>query len=274
MKIQHTGSSDGPKVALATGASILTTVVLIVCIGMPIEVAAVDKTDCRINSAADADCDGLADDVEVRVFGTDPLKADSDSDSYVDSLEVKNGFNPLGKGETASKDFDLDGLDDRLELLFGSDPTVADTDGDGFSDGKEIASTFSPTSTSKVPLAKKILIKLSTQEMSQTLGGVVLAKYKVSTGRKGAATPPGDYKVMNKNPRAWSNHAKLWMPWWMQFSLSGMGIHELPEWPNGRKEGENHLGTPASGGCVRLGVGPAKSMYDWTPVGTKISIVR
>jgi len=64
------------------------------------------------------------------------------------------------------------------------------------------------------------------------------------------------------------------MPWWMQFSKSGMGLHELPEWPNGKKEGEDHLGTPASGGCVRLGVGPAKSLYDWTPVGTPVSIVR
>ncbi|MBI5655258.1 L,D-transpeptidase [Candidatus Uhrbacteria bacterium] len=262
------------KIVGGLGLPFLLAVALMICFGAPQRAYAAEKSNCQIRGTADADCDGLPDEWESRVFGTDPSKADTDSDGYADFLEVKNGFNPLGKGETSPKDFDIDGLDDRMELLFGADPTDADTDGDGFSDGKEVDSAFSPTSTSKAPLAKKILIKLSTQEMSQTLGGVVVAKYKVSTGRKGAATPPGEYKVMNKNPRAWSNHAKLWMPWWMQFSLSGMGIHELPEWPNGRKEGENHLGTPASGGCVRLGVGPAKTMYDWTPVGTRISIVR
>lgn len=238
------------------------------------EALAAEKTDCQIHGALDSDCDGLPDAWETDVFKTDPTKVDTDDDGFGDLVEIKNGFDPQGKGAYKPEDFDQDGLDDRMEILFGSDPMQKDSDSDGFADGKEVAAGFSPTSTSVTLLEKKILITLSKQEMSQMLGGVALAKYKVSTGRKGVATPPGEYQVMNKNPRAWSNHAKLWMPWWMQFSKSGMGIHELPEWPNGRKEGENHLGTPASGGCVRLGVGPAKKIYDWTPVKTKISIVR
>lgn len=251
------------SVALAVGVFFSST-----------DALAAEKTGCEAHGTPDSDCDGLPDTWETDVFKTDSTTADTDKDGFDDLAEIINGFDPKDKGVYKPEDFDQDGLDDRMEILFGSDLAEKDTDGDGYADGQEVAAGFSPTSKSTLPLEKKILITLSKQEMSQMLGGVVLAKYKVSTGRKGVATPPGEYRVMNKNPRAWSNHAKLWMPWWMQFSKSGMGIHELPEWPNGRKEGENHLGTPASGGCVRLGIGAAKKIYDWTPVKTRISIVR
>lgn len=224
--------------------------------------------------SVDTDADGLPDPWETSVFLTDPMKKDTDADGFDDLTEIRQGFNPNGKGTKVFGDFDADGLLDRLELAFKTDPTAEDSDGDGYLDGLEVAAGFDPASDVKKPLAKKIVIRLKKQELDQVLGGVVLATHRVSTGRPGAATPPGEYRTMNKNPRAWSNHAKLWMPWWMQFSKSGMGLHELPEWPNGKKEGENHLGTPASGGCVRLGVGPAKALYDWTPVGTPVSIVR
>lgn len=222
----------------------------------------------------DADADGLHDAWETSVFGTNPASKDTDGDGYDDLTEIKNGFDPLGKGVKAYGDFDEDGLLDRFEILFKTDPTVKDTDDDGYFDGQEVAAGFSPTSISKKPLEKKIVISLKRQELQQVLGGVVLATYPVSTGRPGYATPPGEFKVMNKNPRAWSKIAKLWMPWWMQFTSGGVGLHELPEWPSGKKEGERSLGTPASGGCVRLGVGPAKHLYDWTPVGTRVIVMR
>ena len=57
-----------------------------------------------------------------------------------------------------------------------------------------------------------------------------------------------------------------------QFTGVGHGIHELPEWPSGYKEGEAHLGIPVSHGCVRLGVGPAETMYHWAPIGTIVFI--
>lgn len=86
-------------------------------------------------------------------------------------------------------------------------------------------------------------------------------------------TPTGEFKVHNKNPRAWSRTYGLYMPYWMAFVPSGKyGIHELPEWPGGYKEGANHLGTPVSHGCVRLGVGSAKAVYEWAEVGTPIVI--
>ena len=58
----------------------------------------------------------------------------------------------------------------------------------------------------------------------------------------------------------------------MHFSGRGHGIHELPEWPNGAKEGEGHLGTPVSYGCIRLGVGDAEFAYNWADIGTPVYI--
>lgn len=48
------------------------------------------------NVLLDSDQDGLTDE-EERVFGTDPLNADTDGDGYSDGAEVKSGYNPLQK---------------------------------------------------------------------------------------------------------------------------------------------------------------------------------
>ncbi|MFZ2804245.1 MAG: L,D-transpeptidase family protein [Patescibacteria group bacterium] len=222
----------------------------------------------------DTDGDGIPDIWETQVFHTDPTKADTDGDKFDDWTEITTGNNPNGKGKLKDTDYDHDGLNDRLELLFGTDPTNADTDSDGHSDGQEVTTGFSPTSTSSVPLQKEIVVHLKTQRLDQVLGGVTIASYIVSTGKASTPTPVGTYAILSKNPREWSHMASLWMPWWMQFSKVGDGIHELPEWPNGTKEGADHLGVPVSHGCVRLGVGPAKAMYDWTPIGTPVVVEK
>ncbi len=124
-----------------------------------------------------------------------------------------------------------------------------------------------------IPSGKWILVKLAEQRLDQRIGTRTVAEFPISSGKPGKPTPTGEFKTLDKIPRAWSHMAGLWMPWWMEFDARGYGIHELPEWPNGYKEGAAHLGRPVSHGCVRLGVGPAKDMYDWTPVGTSVMIV-
>jgi hypothetical protein len=223
----------------------------------------------------DTDGDEIPDIWETTAFHTDPTKKDTDGDSHDDRTEIVHQFNPLGSGpwEQEDGDADHDGLVDRLELLFGSDLLVADTDGDGFTDGVEIDTGYSPTTSSRVLLSKEIWIDLSEQKLEQRLGGIAIQASIVSTGKPGMRTPVGDFTVLAKHKRAWSRSAKLWMPWWMQFTTRGHGLHELPEWPGGKKEGANHLGKPVSHGCVRLGVGSAEELYAWAPVGTKIHIV-
>jgi lipoprotein-anchoring transpeptidase ErfK/SrfK len=171
-------------------------------------------------------------------------------------------------------DTDGDGLIDVLETKFGTDPSLKDSDGDTFEDGLEVLMAYSPTSTEPVRLEKTIFIKLKTQTMEKRVNGVTIKTFKVSSGLPKTPTPTGEFKVLNKHLRAWSKSAKLWMPYWMAFTTRGHGLHELPEWPGGKKEGASHLGRMASHGCVRMGIGAAKEMYEWAPVGTRVIIEK
>lgn len=47
----------------------------------------------------DSDGDGLTDDLEIIVYGTDPNNPDTDGDGYLDGEEVKNGYDPKGPGK-------------------------------------------------------------------------------------------------------------------------------------------------------------------------------
>jgi lipoprotein-anchoring transpeptidase ErfK/SrfK len=125
----------------------------------------------------------------------------------------------------------------------------------------------------KISEGKYIDINLTAQILSIFEGGKLLDSYLISTGKRGMETPKGTWAISNKTPRAWSKIYGLFMPLWMALVPSGkFGIHELPEWPGGYKEGANHLGTPVSHGCVRLGVGPAKRVYDWADMGTPVVV--
>lgn len=115
-------------------------------------------------------------------------------------------------------------------------------------------------------------VDLSSQTMFIFEDGEEKGAFKVSTGKRGMDTPNGTFKVMGKAKRPWSKTYKLYMPWFIQFTGEGHGIHELPEWPSGYKEGTNHLGIPVSHGCVRLGIGTAKIVYDFVTVGTPLVI--
>jgi len=170
-------------------------------------------------------------------------------------------------------DVDQDGLSYWLESRFGTNPEAVDTDGDGFSDLVEVSHAFDPLNPKSIKLPQRIVVDTANQTVSAYLNGVHLAEFSASTGKPGFETPKGVYKIENKSLRAWSNRYGLWMPYWLGFIGGFYGIHELPEWPNGYKEGQNHLGAPVSHGCVRLGVDAAEWMYNWTDIGTEVDIL-
>jgi hypothetical protein len=64
----------------------------------------------------DSDGDGIGDDDEVLVTGTDANNPDSDGDGLVDGVEVSNRMNPL------DPDMDKDGVTDGQEVEQGTDP--------------------------------------------------------------------------------------------------------------------------------------------------------
>jgi len=125
----------------------------------------------------------------------------------------------------------------------------------------------------KIKEGKYIDINLASQIMTTFEQGKVLDAFVISSGKRGMDTPKGNFKIENKADRPWSKAYNLFMPNWMALVPSGkIGIHELPEWPGGYKEGANHLGTSVSHGCVRLGVGAAKKVYDWAEIGTPVIV--
>jgi vancomycin resistance protein YoaR len=118
---------------------------------------------------------------------------------------------------------------------------------------------------------KYIDVDLTKQLLTLFDGSTQVGQFIVSTGKASMPTPTGTRTIQGRNSRAWSATYGLWMPWFMSIG-NNYGIHELPEWPNGYKEGESHLGTPVSHGCIRLGVGSAETVYNWTPDGTPVYI--
>jgi hypothetical protein len=226
----------------------------------------------QANGLVDADKDGVPDQDELEIYRTDPRLSDTDGDSYSDWAELNSGYSPhtREKIKLEKSDQDGDGLSDRLELNFKTNLIIKDTDGDGHSDGEEIKNGYDPLNKEDVKLVKRIEINTGKQELSYFLGGVRMGTYPISSG-KNNSTPKGHFKIINKFTKAWSPRG-LWMPFWMGLGTGKFGLHELPIWPNGYREGENHLGVPVSPGCIRLGIGPAEFLYNWAPVGTEVFI--
>lgn len=208
------------------------------------------------------------------ISAQDNSMLDTDNDGYSDQAEIAGGWSPYNAApiKIGQSDVDGDGVNDYFEYLFKTNPFVSDTDGDGFSDFSEIDSAHDPLSTSTQLFARRIEIYLKSQRMAFFVNGIKWREFSVSTGRPGMATPKGEFKVVNKINKAWSRSYGLWMPFWLGLDRGSIGIHELPVWPGGYREGENHLGKPVSHGCIRLGVGPAKYVYDRIDVGTKVFI--
>jgi hypothetical protein len=224
--------------------------------------------------ALDGDHDGLSDFDEINVFSTDPNNQDTDNDGFKDWFELNKGFSPLNpkKLKLCNSDTDKDGLSDADELKFHTNLKNPDTDSDGHKDGEEVNSGYDPLKPGDAKLPKKVIINTKKQTLDYYLGTVRLGSFKVSTGKAKTPTPKGEFRVSNKSLKAWSKPYRLWMPYWVGLGSGKFGIHELPIWPGGKREGANHLGIPVSHGCIRLGIGPAKIIYNWIDPDTKIRI--
>lgn len=87
----------------------------------------------------DTDGDNLTDGDEVFTHGTDPNKADTDGDGINDDVELDNGLDPLT--DDAGADPDEDGLTNAEEISEGTNPLDSDSDNDGLTDGEEVNDT-------------------------------------------------------------------------------------------------------------------------------------
>lgn len=205
---------------------------------------------------------------------TAPDFIDADGDGYGDAEEITAGFSPFNPLPVRAIDSDVDGdgLSDYHEILFGADTFKTDTDGDGYGDFLEIDNGYNPLATSSKKMPMKIEIRLKGQKLDFYVSGHKWKEFTVSTGKPSAPTPTGEFTIVNKIKKAWSRSYGLWMPYWLGLNRGRIGIHELPVWPSGYREGKNNLGRPVSHGCIRLDVGPAQYLFERVETGTKVFI--
>lgn len=168
-------------------------------------------------------------------------------------------------------DSDGDGLTDEMELKFQTDINNPDSDGDGYKDLRELDWAYSPLSSSTIKLSQRLEIDLKKQRLYYFVDDILWREFVVSTGKRSMPTPKGEFTIKNKIKKAWSKTYGLWMPNWLGLG-GGIGIHELPIWPNGYREGESHLGTAVSHGCIRLGTKEAPYLFERLGMGVKVKI--
>ena len=131
--------------------------------------------------------------------------------------------------------------------------------------------------TGRAELYKYIDIDVLKQRFRYYQNGYLIDDVLTSTGKPSTPTRLGEFTAFSKYPMAYggADGQKWGMPYFIGFYKSGgleNGIHELP-FLNGRREGETSLGRAVSHGCVRLGIGEAKKVYDWVEVDkTKVIV--
>lgn len=116
------------------------------------------------NSNLDSDNDGITDEDEINIYGTNPHRRDSDFDGLSDFEEI-NTYST----DPNNADSDGDGLDDGDEVnQHNTDPNNADSDGDGFSDGAEINAGSDPNDASDI-----VQVGTFSQELSDDISAVL-----------------------------------------------------------------------------------------------------
>lgn len=114
-----------------------------------------------------------------------------------------------------------------------------------------------------------ISANLSAMQLAYYERGILKKQFKIlAKGKPGSwwETPTGLYRVEGKIPKDFSNFARVYSPWALQFQGNFL-IHGWPYYPGGAP-----VGSAFSGGCIRLSTDDAKTLYDMTNVGTPVLI--
>jgi ankyrin repeat protein len=111
---------------------------------------------------------------------------------------------------------------------------------------------------------RRIVISISAQHATLYEHDASTLHTRVSTGRRGFPTSPGDYVITDKR-RHWVStiYESAEMPYFMRLSGSDIGLHEGVV-PRG----------PASHGCIRLPAVAARTLYQRMRLGDPVTIVR
>jgi lipoprotein-anchoring transpeptidase ErfK/SrfK len=123
---------------------------------------------------------------------------------------------------------------------------------------------------------KRIVISTAEQRMRVYENDALLYDWAVSTGLAGSPTYTGEFQVLSKEENAYASQWDLWMPHFIAVYRAGgdvyNGIHALPILSSGQRLWEGALGSPASYGCIILGIQEAETLYNWAEVGVLVTI--
>ena len=123
---------------------------------------------------------------------------------------------------------------------------------------------------------KRIEVDLSEQKLYAYEGDDLFLETTVSTGEEFSPTTIGEYEVFKKMPTRYmqgpipgsgltDEYDLAGVPWNLYFSYDGMVIHGA-YW-------HDEFGDTESHGCVNLRPEQAKELYDWTVLGTPVTVV-
>ncbi|RLC67067.1 MAG: hypothetical protein DRI48_03245 [Chloroflexi bacterium] len=104
----------------------------------------------------------------------------------------------------------------------------------------------------------------------------LIHNFVCSTGIPSSPTIAGKFQVLSKQEEAYASNWDLWMPHFIGIYRAGPdftnGIHALPTLSSGVRLWEGVLGSPASYGCIVLGLNEAAALYEWVELGTLVVI--
>jgi len=107
----------------------------------------------------------------------------------------------------------------------------------------------------------RIEVDLGAQTAQLYVDGTGQEVLPISSGRKGYATPKGEFVVTDKHRQWRSTLYGSSMPFYLRLSCRAFGLHA------------GHLpGYPASHGCIRLRRKDAQALFDRVPVGAIVVI--
>lgn len=123
----------------------------------------------------------------------------------------------------------------------------------------------------------RFVARISAQHCWLYKGGVLIGDWRCSSGRRGAGTATGTFRVQSKIRNAYASTWNFYMPYWLGIYWAGSmenGIHGLPYNPStGRKTWAGMVGTPITFGCIMLDDANAKKLWETAYIGMPVVIL-
>ena len=120
---------------------------------------------------------------------------------------------------------------------------------------------------------KALLVNVHDQVLYAVDDFKIVYEFDVITGRPGKETTAGKFTVFKKIEDYTSKKYKVEMPYTMFFSKDGKAVHGT-KWATLRSYLHAYLTeSVGSMGCVGLTEDDARTLFEWTPVGTPVVIL-